>query len=126
MTLNLLDGTTVDSGEVNWDKSTYHFYDANTGVDITNLITRSDKIINFPGFDGTVDNDRIYREQQVQQTGKDPGPPLNTSVGSLFVQNVGQTLSNIGTGAGQTVKDTLQTFVIFGIAGFVAYQLLKK
>lgn len=117
--LVLLDGRVVSAGFVRFDPNTYHFWWDNE--DVTNLVTRADKL-KYDNFDASKDNERIYRDSYIARTGNSPPPPGNTSVASLFFQGVREDVSNIGT---NVAKPLAETAIIFGIAGLVAYFLLK-
>jgi hypothetical protein len=120
--VTFISGRQVEDYDLNFNKSNYHITLFSTGEDVTADVFRADKIRLFAGFDPAVDNDRLYREQEIAKGKPDPGPPLPTSTADLFVGYMKQDLASVGTG----VENTVQTFIIFAIAGFVAYELLNK
>lgn len=112
--VKLMDGRIVNVSDINFNTSTqppngYHFTLSATGEDLTNQITRADKLANWPNFDPTLDNDRLYRERQITRTGTDPGPPPSTDTLGYFVQGVSSDLQKIATPAALVgdVKDIL-------------------
>jgi len=124
----LLNGQPQPSDEIHFDSTTYHFTN-DDGADITNLITRADKLDLVPGFDIDKDNIRLSRERPINPTGLvGPTPALDTSIFVPAITGIAQDIRTGGgaavAGIGQGVKDTVQTVVIFGIAGIVAYFLL--
>lgn len=83
--ITLLDGRSVDLGNINFDQSSYHFYLIDTSEDITNLISRADKNANWSDFDPTVDNTRASNEAS---GGSGPVAPLNDSTLSILANQL--------------------------------------
>lgn len=81
--IRLIDGTTVDPNQIYFDTVSYHF--TLNGQDITANITRADKIANWPTFDPSVDNTRLYSESR---GGSGPIADLDTSTLDIFTQQV--------------------------------------
>ena len=124
----LLNGMPVASDEIQFNPTTYHFTTVD-GADITDLISRADKMQLVPNFDITKDNYRLsnesYRNRPAPYTDLTGGStailgPALTGIASDIASGGGRVVSGIGQG----VKDTVQTVIIFGIAGIVAYFLL--
>lgn len=91
MVIQLLDGRVVDTEDVSFNASNYHFYwdsGAAGNIDITNTMSRAQKQDNFRNFDPKVDNDRVYVENYVRTHGKAPLPPGSTSTMMLFAQQL--------------------------------------
>lgn len=119
-TYQLLDNRYVSRNFITFDPSSYHFFYGKE--DITNLLTRAQKE-SWESFDPVVDNDRLYRQQTIAQTGKDPGGPLETSVTKLFGQYVAKDLSDLfkPSNLKRDVKDVM-FFLIIGAAVFLAIE----
>lgn len=133
MTINLINGGTVDSEDLNLNRNTYHVYDAYTGEDLTNEIRQSDKVRVFSNFDRTRDNERSANENLY--AGKTPPPIGSTSTLTNFYQQVttdplqapiavalGQGASGPGLGQGTTAK-VLKTVVVIAAIGFTLYAI---
>lgn len=84
--VSLLDGRTIDAGDVRFDEGSYHFY--YNGVDVTNLLTQNNKAANFPRFDRARDNLRAYEESYTKRMGTPPPPTGDTSLMSNFVKQI--------------------------------------
>ena len=84
--VSLLDGRTVDAGDIRFDQSSYHFY--YNGVDVTNSLTQNVKAANFPKFDRARDNLRAYEESYTARMGKPPPATGDTSLMSNFVKQI--------------------------------------
>jgi len=65
MTIELLDGSTVDTDFLRFDEEHYHFYLGSGGnaQDLTDLIRRADKLAIVEDFDVEKENERIYVEK---------------------------------------------------------------
>lgn len=83
--ITLLDGRQVALSNISFDSDTYHFTLIDTGEDVTNLISRADKLANWPDFDPTIDNTRASNEAS---GGTGPVAPLNTSTASIFTNQI--------------------------------------
>lgn len=79
--ITLLDGTQLSLSDISFDPTTYHFTQISTGADITDNISRADKIANWPNFDPTVDNTRLSNEEA---GGTGPVAPLDDSTLSIL------------------------------------------
>lgn len=126
MDIQLLNGTTVDTDAINFDKSTYQFYLGSENL--TDLIRRIDKR-RFSGFDDTTENLRVYK--LAHPDAMDTGPttiwgnfwnqistdPLEAPV-ELLERKVGGALDST------TGKIAIVLVVIGAIA--VGYAVLKK
>jgi len=78
--LVLMDGRRVNIEDLDFDVDTHRFFW--NGQDVTNLVKRTDKK-RFPGFDESIENLRIYKEQH-------PGVPEtgSTSILGNFVHQI--------------------------------------
>lgn len=67
--MRLLNGTSVPDDAVTFDYSTYHLFYGDS--DITNLVSRTEKIRLIPNFDIEKDNYRLSVEKPVSGGGRD-------------------------------------------------------
>jgi len=126
--INLLDGTQVPYGDITFDTVSYHFTyhptDGSPMVDITNTMTRADKLT-FPSFDPVKDNNRLSyeagRTQVVDKAGIAPTDELNTNVADLFAQNVGHQISDIASTGTKIVK-----YVAIGAGVLLLLSIINK
>lgn len=138
--ITLLDGRIIDPAQISFDPATYLF--TLDSEDITALISRADKLANWPQFDPVIDNTRL-------STGN-PAIPLNSSVASIFIDRLetdpldapldaaanafntafaafGRAADKALSGAGQTAANSpgiqaLEKVVILAVISFVIYQ----
>lgn len=82
--ITLLDGRQVDPANIVFDPNSYHF--TLNSEDVTALISRADKIANWPDFDPTVDNTRL--SNQAQNGVNLPQPDLNTDTALIFANQI--------------------------------------
>jgi len=140
MTITLLDGTQVDTSNLTWNQSSYHvFWDSGAGgqVDVTNTMTRAQKLATFPGFDNATDNLRVYNESK---GGSGPSAPLPTNTASILVSQLyndpfsapinqaGQILGKAGETAAKqiTTNAGLDLVLILGAAAVGIYLFWPK
>jgi hypothetical protein len=130
MQITLLDGRAEDTANVFFDPSTYHFSDATTGEDLTNLISRADKQNNWANFDPYTDNQRIYNETRKGGTG--PVADLPTNTGAIFADQIltnplAAPLDALTAGVKQVfANEGFKTIAIIGVIGLGFVLLLKS
>lgn len=95
--ITLMDGRTVAVSDITFDTSTYHFFYG--GEDVTNLITRADKVANWSNFDVTVDNNRIFNEDDASTSNLGAVSDIQAGVDATSAGQVGttSTLDNLTT-----------------------------
>lgn len=125
MTINLLDGRTVESADINLDRSTYHVYHGTE--DITRNMRQNDKVAVFFNFDRERDNNRASDESRLAQ-GLPTINPGSTSVLYNFAsQIVTDPLSAPLDYADQKItgrlaaSSTVRIVVVLALFGAVAY-----
>ena len=128
MNLTLLDLRQVDTGSISFNNANYHFVDKTTGEDITNLITRADKVANWSGFDVYKDNSRLSAEQPATRnlTGQPQvtiGPVEDLPSGWLFTAE--ETARETASDITQVAKSSTNTLIIVGAVAAAAYLLLS-
>ncbi len=69
--MKLLDNTIVNELDIRFDPNSYHFHLQSTGRDITNLLTRAQKLLLVPDFDVDKENYRLSREKGAGKYGND-------------------------------------------------------
>lgn len=133
MTITLLDGTQVDTGNVSFNPVTYDFTLNSDGEDLTNLITVSDKRANWPNFDITAWNNMVYNQIYAQQNeGAAPPPVGSTSTLVNFTDQIltdplAAPLSALNTGLGQIFSTSgVWVLIALGIGGLLIFNSLKS
>jgi hypothetical protein len=121
--ITLSDGTIVPVDSINFDSDTYHFY--LNSQDITNLISRADKIANWTAFDPSVDNTRLSNERT---GGTGPVDNLPTNTTGIFIDQILTdplaAPADAISGAIDSVKKSFQSPVTWLVVGGIAVVLL--
>lgn len=124
MVITLLDDTTVDSGDINFDPGTYHFFVGN--IDVTNLIRFADKpMLGGAAYDSRKDLIRLSNEKHpgTQQAGSE-------SVTDNFLNNVGNSVSSftdsIASGSAVNSASKILTPLAFIVVGAIVLIILAK
>lgn len=134
MLINLLDGRQADTEVIDFDSGSYHF--ALNGEDVTNQIKQADKR-KFYGFDVARDDDRIYVETYMHNHGGKAPPEVGSDsfitnlYNQLTTRPLQAPLDDLNTFVKENVGDILassglQTIVLIGAAGLLAYLIIRK
>jgi hypothetical protein len=115
--ITLLDGRQMTDDNFALDERNYHITLESTGEDVTNLVTRADKIALFPGFDIERESYRLSTEKPASGGGRTATErdlePLDESTASIFV---GQILHDPLAAPIQTLDATVdQVFASTGV-----------
>lgn len=132
MIITLLNDTVVDTADVQFNDSNYHFYwDSGSGgtIDITNVMTRDQKFF-WPNFDPIKDNYRLSNERIAAKGGSitvaTMTGPKTIPASQLPLGPVGNTSlwSNFEQGVSNTISSGTSTLATVAIVGLLAYFLL--
>lgn len=123
--ITLIDGGTIDSAFLRFDPSTYQFYlgQGSNAQNLTDQITRLDKMGMVPNFDIEFENDRIYVANYVKQHGKLPPEVGSDSVWWNFFENVRDDLASEPDPTAQ--KATIGALGI-ALGFYLAWRWLKR
>ncbi len=123
----LLDGSTIEKSDIQFNPDNYHFTQISTGADLTNNIAQKVKRALVPNFDVAIDDDRVYREGTIAAGNKDPGPPLPTGYGfiaSQTVAGIAQDVAKVG-GLPGLVSDA-KSLILFAVIGLAIFYGLES
>lgn len=87
MTIELLDGRMVDSGDLSINRTTYRVTNDDTAEDVTALVKQSDKVKVFWNFDRQRDNERASDDAAAAR-GEAPVRVGSTSIFGNFVEQI--------------------------------------
>lgn len=130
MTITLLDGRQVDSGNVFFDDIDYSFKLGGSGENITALIRAADKRT-FNGFDQTKYNDILYAQNYFRIHGTYPDAVGSTSVWANFANQIltdplAAPLDSLNATVSQALGSSgVQKILIFAGLALVALIVLK-
>lgn len=122
--ITLLDGTSVPVASIVFDPTTYHFF--LNSQDVTDLISRADKIANWSGFDPTVDNTRLANLQTSGNDVPEENLPTNVTgilVNQLLTDPLAAPANAISSGIA-SIKSSFQSPVTWLVVGGIAVVLL--
>ncbi len=129
--MKLINGGTVPDNEVTFDRNTYHFM--YQGVDITDSISRNEKLRVVPGFDIERDNYRLSDEGPVTgDTGNFGLEDLDDSTASNFAGQIitdpfSAPLDSLNNLAEKFMAlDGIKKVLIVAAIGAVLYIAVKK
>jgi hypothetical protein len=124
MKITLLNGAgTIDSNSLAFDRNTYEFF--SDGRNVTDLISRADKLALVSDFDVERENERITQRKR-------GGGPLETSTTKILI---GQLASDPLAAPIEALNNTankffalpgIQKLLIVGVAGALLYIAVKK
>ena len=134
-TFNLLDGRTIYSDDVLFDKNNYQFIAVSTGADITALLRASDKQ-QFADFDQTKYNTILYfQKYKAAHDGKGPPELGSASTWENFANQIYnaplqaplEQLNQVLGNAGQTLFKSKATLtVVFLVVAVLVYSAIRK
>lgn len=130
--VSFLDNRSADTGNINFDRGTYHFTLRDTGEDVTNQIRRADKEANWAGFDAATDNERLYVEKYIREHGTLPPDVGPTSTWAVLLNNLatdplGAPLEVVNNAWNDVVNSSgVKGFALVGGLALVLYLVLRK
>ena len=122
MIISLLDGTLVDSTDINLAPDNIHFNQISSGEDITFLMKVADKK-SFPLFDLTKSNSQIYAKTP-------PAPTDGTfsiMADQLLTNPLGAPVEALNKGVSQIFDSSgVQKLILFAVVGAIAVLYFKR